>query len=100
MVMMMSSTPVEAGLIRTLAQRHTGGVICEGAESVSIHPVPRRLLLAAVVLVAPTLWQAEGATKPFRIGLLQTEPSKGYCRKACASWDTSKAATSSTRLDI
>jgi len=45
---------------------------------VSIHHVRRRLLLAGTgaLLVAPTLGQAQGAAKPFRIGLLQTEPSQ------------------------
>jgi len=45
---------------------------------VSIHHVRRRLLIAGTgaLLVAPTLGQAQGATKPFRIGLLQAEPSQ------------------------
>jgi putative ABC transport system substrate-binding protein len=47
-------------------------------ESVNIRHVRRRQLLAATgaLLVAPMLVHAQGATKPFRIGLLQTERSQ------------------------
>ena len=66
------------------------------------HVGRRQLLLAAAaLLVAPIVAQAQRATKPYRIGVLQTEESQSATSaKPARAWDTSKAATLSSRFGI